>query len=60
MGDKISIADARGDVATRLRELVRQTCVQFEIEIIRSVVNKDHVHILVSAPPVMSPLEIMR
>ncbi len=49
-----------GDVALRLRELVRQTCGMFEIEIIRGVVSKDHVHILVSAPPTMSPSEIMR
>lgn len=49
-----------GDVAIRLRELVRQTCGMFEIEIIRGVVSKDHVHILVSAPPNISPSEIMR
>lgn len=50
----------QGDLAKRLRELVRQTCGVFEIEIIRGVVSKDHVHILVSAPPTMSPSEIMR
>jgi putative transposase len=50
----------QGDLAIRLRELVRQTCGVFEIEIIRGVVSKDHVHILVSAPPTMSPSEIMR
>ncbi len=50
----------QGDLAIRLRELVRQTCGIFEIEIIRGVVSKDHVHILVSAPPTMSPSEIMR
>ena len=49
-----------GDVAVRVRELVRQTCEAFEIEILRGVVNKDHVHILVSAPPTMAPSEIMR
>jgi putative transposase len=49
-----------GDLALRLRELVRQTCAMFEIEILRGVVSKDHVHILVSAPPTMSPSEIMR
>lgn len=49
-----------GDVALRLRELVRQTCALFEIEIIRGVVSKDHVHILVSAPPTISPSEIMK
>lgn len=49
-----------GDVAERVRELVRQTCGMFEIEIIRGVVSKDHVHILISAPPTISPSEIMR
>jgi putative transposase len=32
----------------------------FEIEILRGVVSKDHLHILVSASPTMSPSEIMR
>ena len=50
----------KGDVAKRLRELVRQTCSMFEIEIRRGVVSKDHVHILVSAPPTISPSDIMR
>jgi len=49
-----------GDVALRVRELVRQTCEQFEIRIIRGVVSKDHVHLLVSAPPTLAPAEIMR
>ena len=49
-----------GDIAIRLRELVRQTCSTFDIEILRGVVSKDHVHILVSAPPTMSPADIMR
>lgn len=50
----------RGDVAERVRVLVRQTCDAFEIRIVRGVVNKDHVHILVSAPPTLAPSEIMR
>ncbi len=49
-----------GEVALRVRELVRQTCGMFEIEILRGVVSKDHVHILVSAPPDMSPSDIIR
>ena len=49
-----------GEVALRVRELVRQTCVLFELEIVRGVVSKDHVHLLVSAPPTISPSEIMR
>ena len=50
----------QGDVALRVRELVRQTCERFEIQILRGVVSKDHVHILVSAPPDISPSDIMR
>ncbi len=49
-----------GDLASRVRELVRQTCECFEIHILRGVVNKDHVHILISAPPNISPSDIMR
>ena len=49
-----------GDVALRVRELVRQTCEIFEIKILQGVVSKDHVHILVSAPPNMAPSESRR
>ena len=49
-----------GDVAQRVKELVRQTCEAFEIRIISGVVSKDHIHIFVSAPPTMAPNEIMR
>ena len=49
-----------GEVAVRVRELVRQTCEEFEIRIVRGVVSADHVHILVSAPPELAPSEIMR
>ena len=50
----------QGDVGFRVRELIRQTCDAFEIRILSGVFSKDHVHIFVSAPPVMAPSEIMR
>ena len=50
----------KGDIALRVRELVKQTCEAFEIRIVKGVVSKDHVHILVSAPPTLAPSEIMR
>ncbi len=50
----------KGDVALRVRELVRRTCEIFEIRILNGVVSKDHVHVLVSAPPTLAPGEIMR
>ena len=40
----------KGEVAERVRELVRQTCEAFEIRIVQDVASKDHVHILVSCP----------
>ena len=39
---------------------MRQTCEYFKIQILRGVVSKDHVHILVSASPNISPSDIMR
>ena len=41
----------RDQVAVRLRELVIEVCKANEIEILQGHVSKDHVHILVSAPP---------
>jgi len=49
-----------GDVALRVRELVRQTCEAFEIQIVSGVVRKDYIHLLMLAPPTMAPSEIMR
>ena len=50
----------KGDVVLKTRELIRQSCEAFEIEILKGVVSKDHIHILVSAPPNLAPSEIMR
>ncbi|ACL03001.1 transposase IS200-family protein [Desulfatibacillum aliphaticivorans] len=49
-----------GDIALRVRELVRQTFELFGIRITKGVVSKDHVHIFVSAPPTLAPSEIRR
>ena len=49
-----------GEIAERVRELVRETCEAFEFRIVKGVVSKDHGHILTSCPPNMAPSEIMR
>jgi putative transposase len=49
-----------GEVAERVRELVRETCGAFEIRIVKGVVGKDHVHNLTSCPPTLAPSEVMR
>lgn len=48
------------ELGQRVRDLVRQSCEAHEIQILSGVVSKDHVYILVSAPPNMPPSEIMR
>ena len=49
-----------GPVGLRLRELVREVCRTNDIEILQGHVGRDHVHILVSAPPNMSASKIMQ
>jgi putative transposase len=49
-----------GDVATRVRELIREICKSMDIEIIRGHVSKDHVHLFVSVPPYHSASMVMK
>jgi len=50
----------RGEIAIRLRELVRQTCAKLEVYILSGHVSADHVHLLVSVPPSISVSELMQ
>ena len=49
-----------GAVAVRLRDLVREICRTEEVEILQGAVSSDHVHVLVSCPPNLSPSKIMQ
>ncbi len=49
-----------GEVALRARELIRQTCLSRNITILSGSIGKDHVHILASCPPSLSPSKIMQ
>ena len=44
----------KGEIAKRLRELVRQTCARLDVYIESGHVATDHVHLLVSMPPHLS------
>ena len=44
----------RGDIAERLRDLIREICKTKDVEIIKGHISKDHVHIFVSVPPHIS------
>ena len=41
----------RGDVAVRLRDLIREICARNQIEILKGHVRPEHVHLLLSVPP---------
>ena len=50
----------KGEVALRVRELLRQGCESNNIRILKGSVGVDHVHMLLSCPTTMSPSEIMQ
>ena len=49
-----------GPVSFRLRDLVREVCRTNDVEILEGAVSRDHVHILVSCPPTISPSKLMQ
>lgn len=44
----------------RCRELIKQTCNSLDIQILKGVVSKDHVHMHISYPPKLSVSEIVK
>lgn len=49
-----------GDIAQRLRELVREICKAKDVEIIRGHISRDHVHVFVSSPPHYSVSQLVQ
>lgn len=50
----------KGDIATDLRDLIRQIASSQEIQIITGAVGRDHVHLFVSVPPNISISKMMQ
>ena len=50
----------RDDVATDVRDLVREICRSNDIEIVKGHVRPDHVHLLLSVPPHLAPSRVMQ
>ena len=48
----------RGRVAERARDLIRQICAARDVVIVRGAVSPEHVHMLLSAPPILSPAKL--
>lgn len=49
-----------GKIAERTRELVRGVCKTNEVEILAGHISKDHIHLLVSAPPHLSVSKLVQ
>ena len=50
----------KGDVALRVRDLVRQIAMEHELEIISGKVARDHVHVFLSCRPTQKVSQIMQ
>ena len=49
-----------GEIAMRLRDLIREISKTMDVEIVKGHISKDHVHILVSSPPYISVSKLMQ
>ena len=50
----------RGEVAVRLRDLLRQICMEHELEIISGKIASDHIHMFLSYRPTQNISKIMQ
>ena len=49
-----------GRVSERVRELTRQICKDNDVHIMAGHISKDHVHMMLSVPPHLSPSKIVQ
>jgi len=47
-------------IGKRLREILKESCMSLDVEIIKGHVSSDHVHMLVSVPPSISVSNLMK
>ena len=59
-GTKYRYSVLKGDIQLRFRELIRQTCDSLDVQILKGVVSKDHVHLHLSYPPKLSVSDMVR
>ena len=49
-----------GEVAVRMRELVREICKAKDVEILKGHISRDHVHLFVSVAPHISVSDLLK
>jgi len=50
----------QGGIRERLREIIRQTCAELGVHIVRGVLARDHMHMFLSIPPKLSLAYVMQ
>ncbi len=50
----------KGEIGLRTRDIIRQVCEKFGVDIIRGNISSDHVHLFVSIPPHYSVSKIVQ
>jgi len=50
----------RGEIAERVRELIREICKAKDIEILKGHVSRDHVHVFLSVAPHLSVSQVVQ
>jgi putative transposase len=50
----------KGEIGVRCRDIIRQICEKFEVDIIRGNIAPDYIHILVSIPPQYSVSKVVQ
>ncbi|MDD5723438.1 MAG: IS200/IS605 family transposase, partial [Syntrophales bacterium] len=50
----------RGEIAVRLRQIVRDICAELEVDIIKGHIGKERVHLFVSCPPHISSSRLVQ
>ena len=50
----------KGDMRVRIREIIRQTCNELGVQIVKGVLSSDHVHMFLSIPPHVAVSTVMQ
>ena len=50
----------QGEIAIRARELIREICRSYDVEIIKGHLSRDYVHLLVSVPQYVSVSQLVQ
>lgn len=49
-----------GDLGVRIRDIIKEVCMAWDVIILKGVVSKNHVHVLVSCPPTLAPSKLVQ